>query len=64
MPKTKNLLENDFKQEYQTIHNQLEQNPNYDDFDSQTAKIPDFSTGRFSNYEYVTGNYVLADKRL
>ena len=46
------------------IHNQLEQNPNYDDFDSQTAKIPDFSTGRFSNYEYVTGNYVLADKRL
>ena len=47
-----------------TIHNQLEQNPNYDDFDSQTAKIPDFSTGRFSNYEYVTGNYVLADKRL
>ena len=47
-----------------TIHNQLEQNQTYDDFDSQTAKIPEFPTGRFSNYEYVTRNYVLPDKRL
>ena len=47
-----------------TIHNQLEQNQTYDDFDSQTAKISDVSTGGFNKYEYLTENYFLSEKGL
>ena len=47
-----------------TIHNQLEQNQTYDDFDSQTAKISDVSTGSFNKYEYLTENYFLSEKGL